>query len=89
MTTDQLIAVISTLCAVLSLGGIIVARLIKGHTNDIINELIKDYLSELKPNHGSSMRDDIIAIRNEMTEIKVDLSNLEGKFDQHIKENNS
>lgn len=88
MSTDQLIAIISALCAVLSLGGIIVARLIKGHTTEVINGLVKEYLSELKPNHGSSLRDDILAIKQDMTDIKVDLANLEGKFDQHIKENN-
>jgi len=87
MSTDQLIAIISALCAVLSLGGIIVARLIKGHTKEVIDDLIKEYLSELKPNHGSSLRDDILVIKNEITDIKVDLANLEGKFDQHVKEN--
>jgi hypothetical protein len=88
MSTDQLIAIISALCAVLSLGGIIVARLIKGHTTEVINELIREYLSELKPNHGSSLRDDVLCIKSDITDIKVDLANLEGKFDQHVKENN-
>jgi hypothetical protein len=41
--------------------------------------LIKNYLSEMKPNGGGSMRDDI-------TEIKVLLAKLEGKFEQHIEE---
>jgi prenyltransferase beta subunit len=87
MSSDQLIALISTLCAVLSLGGLIVSRLIKGHTTEIINNLVKDYLSELKPNHGSSLRDDIICIKTDLTSLKVDVATLEGKFDQHIKEN--
>jgi hypothetical protein len=87
MSSDQLIALISALCAVLSLGGVIVSRLIKGHTTEIINNLVKDYLSELKPNHGSSLRDDIICIKTDLTALKVDVATLEGKFDQHIKEN--
>jgi len=87
MSTDQLIALISALCAVLSLGGIVVARLIKGHTSEIVNTLVKDYLSELKPNHGSSLRDDVICIKKDLGELKVDLATLEGKFDQHIAEN--
>ena len=41
--------------------------------------LVKNYLSEMKPNGGSSMRDDI-------SEIKVMLAKLEGKFEQHIEE---
>ena len=87
MSTDQLIALLSTLCAFLSLGGFIVARLVKGYTAEIVSTLVKDYLSELKPNHGSSLRDDIVGIKKDVNELKVDIATLEGKFDQHIKEN--
>jgi hypothetical protein len=87
MTTDQLIALIATLCTILSLGGFVVARLVKGYTSEIVNTLVKDYLSELKPNHGSSLRDDIICIKTDLTSLKVDVATLEGKFDQHITEN--
>lgn len=41
--------------------------------------MIKNYLSEMKPNGGGSMRDDI-------SEIKVSIARLEGKFEQHIEE---
>jgi hypothetical protein len=60
---------------------------VRGYTNEIVTNLVKEYLSELKPNHGSSLRDDIIAIKGDLNEVKVDLATLEGKFDQHIKEN--
>lgn len=87
MSTDQLIAIIATLCTILSFGGFIVARLVKGYTAEIVSTLIKDYLSELKPNHGSSLRDDIVCIKTDLTSLKVNVAALEGKFDQHIKEN--
>jgi prenyltransferase beta subunit len=87
MSTDQLIALLSTLCAFLSLGGFIVARLVKGYTSEIVSTLVKDYLSELKPNHGSSLRDDVMCIKTDINSLKVDVATLEGKFDQHIKEN--
>lgn len=87
MTTDQLIALIATLCTILSLGGFVVARLVKGYTSEIVGTLIKDYLSELKPNHGSSLKDDVLCIKTDLTSLKVDVATLEGKFDQHIKEN--
>jgi hypothetical protein len=87
MSTDQLIALIATLCTILSLGGFVIARLVKGYTAEIVSTLIKDYLSELKPNHGSSLKDDILCIKKDLGEIKVDVATLEGKFDQHIKEN--
>lgn len=35
-----------------------------------IKFLVKHYLSELKPNHGSSMRDEIKEIRKEMSTVK-------------------
>lgn len=89
MSTDQLIALLSTICAFLSLGGFIVARLVKGYTSEIVSTLVKDYLSELKPNHGSSLRDDVLNIKNDLNDVKVSVAVLEGKFDQHIKENSN
>jgi len=47
---------------------------------------IKHYLAELKPNGGSSMRDAVNAIRADMTEVRVSLARLEGRFDQHVEE---
>jgi hypothetical protein len=87
MSTDQLIAIISSLCTILGFAGLIVARLVKGHTTELVDSLVKDYLSELKPNHGSSLRDAVNCIQQDLIELKVDVATLEGKFDQHIKEN--
>jgi hypothetical protein len=47
---------------------------------------IKHYLAELKPNGGSSMRDAINKISTDMTEVRVSLARLEGRFDQHVEE---
>jgi hypothetical protein len=47
---------------------------------------IKHYLAELKPNGGSSLRDAINKIGTDMTEVRVSLARLEGRFDQHIEE---
>jgi hypothetical protein len=47
---------------------------------------IKHYLAELKPNGGSSMRDSITKIANDVTEMRVSMARLEGRFDQHIDE---
>jgi hypothetical protein len=48
--------------------------------------VIKHYLSEMKPNSGSSMRDAIDDIRTNVGDIKVCVAKLEGKFEQHIEE---
>lgn len=45
---------------------------------------IKHYLVELKPNGGSSMRDAVNKIGLDITEMRVSLARLEGRFDQHV-----
>jgi hypothetical protein len=47
---------------------------------------IKHYLAELKPNGGSSMHDAISKIGLDITEVRVSLARLEGRFDQHVEE---
>jgi hypothetical protein len=47
---------------------------------------IKHYLAELKPNGGSSMRDAVNKIGVDITEMRVSLARLEGRFDQHVEE---
>ena len=47
---------------------------------------IKHYLAELKPNGGSSLHDAISRIGLDITEMRVSLARLEGRFDQHVEE---
>jgi hypothetical protein len=47
---------------------------------------IKHYLAELKPNGGSSLHDAISKIGRDITEVRVSLARLEGRFDQHVEE---
>lgn len=48
---------------------------------------IKHYLSELKPNGGSSLNDKIkLEVLPLLGEIKVELAEMRGRFDQHIDE---
>ena len=46
----------------------------------------KHYLAELKPNGGSSLHDAISRIGLDITEVRVSLARLEGRFDQHVEE---
>ena len=55
--------------------------------------IIKKYLSELKPNHGSSLRDVTDRLERMMEimlkdiqDLKVDVARLEGKVENHIEE---
>jgi hypothetical protein len=86
MTLDQTLAFFASIAAILTFVGIIVGKLVTAHTNKVVNSLVKDYLSELKPNSGSSMRDEVKTISTGLIELKVDVASLEGKFDQHIRE---
>lgn len=60
-----------------------------------IKWLVKKYLSELRPNGGSSIHDkinkEIVPIlkelRKDQISIKEELSKLEGRFEQHVDEN--
>ena len=47
---------------------------------------IKHYLAELKPNGGSSLKDAVNKIATDVTEMRVSLARLEGRFDQHVDE---
>ena len=47
---------------------------------------IKHYLAELKPNGGSSLHDAVSRIGLDVTELRVSLARLEGRFDQHVEE---
>jgi hypothetical protein len=86
MTIAELATTLAAFTAVLTFIGAVISRALKNHTSKVVSDLIKEYLSELKPNHGSSLRDEITYIRDDVIDLKVDLAKLEGKFDQHIKE---
>lgn len=49
--------------------------------------LVKHYLTELRPNGGGSIKDYVNIMRSELTDIKVSIARLEGKFEQHLKDN--
>ena len=87
MSTSDLVALLASICSILVFSATLIAKLIQNHMNKIMSALVRDYLSELKPNHGSSLKDAVNSIREDVTSVKVDLATLEGKFDQHIKEN--
>jgi len=87
VSTSDLVALLASICSILVFSATLIAKLIQNHMNKIMSALVRDYLSELKPNHGSSLKDAVNSIREDVTSVKVDLATLEGKFDQHIKEN--
>lgn len=87
MTAPEWITTAAAFTTIVAFIGTLIARIFRGHTAKVIKEITREYLSELKPNHGSSIKDAITKIGNDITDIKVNLATLEGKFTQHIDEN--
>lgn len=63
-------------------------------TGAVGNWIIKKYLAELKPNHGTSLHDKVTLevipllkeLRKAQVEIKSQVDKLEGRFEQHVEE---
>ena len=86
MTISEWATTMASLSAILAFLGAIISWIFKRYADSIVNKLVKEYLYELKPNSGSSLRDEVKAIRTDVTELKINLSGLEGRFDQHVAE---
>lgn len=87
MTIAELAGALSGFAVFIALFIAALSWVAKKYVNGLVSDLTKNYLSELKPNSGSSMRDEVKGIRQDLTDLKVDVASLEGKFDQHIREN--
>lgn len=87
MTLPELAGVLAAFSAVVTVIILIGGKVMKAQADTIVNRIVKDYLSELKPNGGSSLKDSIKRIESDVTDVKVDLSRLDGQFQQHIIEN--
>ena len=67
---------------------------ILGAVGIALRYLVKHYLSELKPNHGTSLNDKIQLevlpllrdLRDNQIKIAIKLAKLEGRFEQHVDE---
>ena len=88
MTISDWVATVASVLGIVGMVGSVVTRVVKAHLDSVVRDLVKDYLSELKPNHGSSLRDAVNGIKEDIVGLKIDMAALEGKFDQHIEENN-
>lgn len=55
-------------------------------TSWVLKSYLKNFVHELKPNGGSSMKDTVNKIHNELTELRISVARLEGQFVQHIDE---
>ena len=70
-----------TLAGFAAFGATIIAS-----TSWVLKSYLKNFVHELKPNGGSSMKDSLNRIGSDVTEMRVSLARLEGRFDQHVDE---
>lgn len=86
MTFLDWVQALAALTVVVGFTGAILGWIFKKYADSLVENLVKDYLSELKPNGGGSMRDELKDLQKEMTNIRVDLGHLQGRFAQHLAE---
>jgi len=55
-------------------------------TTWILRQWLKNYVHELKPNGGGSMKDTVNKIHSEMVDLRIAVARLEGRFTQHLDE---
>ena len=56
-------------------------------TSWILKSYLKNFVYELKPNGGGSMKDTVNKIHQEMVDLRISVARLEGRFTQHLDEN--
>jgi hypothetical protein len=70
-----------TLAGFAAFGAAIIAS-----TSWVLKSYLKNFVHELKPNGGSSMKDTVNKIHAELTELRVSVARLEGRFTQHLED---
>lgn len=55
-------------------------------TSWVLKSYLKNYVHELKPNGGGSMKDTVNLIHTELTELRISVARLEGRFTQHLED---
>lgn len=55
-------------------------------TSWILKNYLKNFVHELKPNGGSSLKDTVNQIHTELVELRVAMAKLDGRFEQHLAE---
>ena len=70
-----------TLAGFAAFGATIIAA-----TSWVLKSYLKNFVHELKPNGGSSMKDTVNKIHTEMIDLRISVARLEGRFTQHLDE---
>jgi hypothetical protein len=71
----------ATLASLSAFGAAIIAA-----TSWILKNYLKNFVHELKPNGGSSIKDTVNKIHLELTDLRISVARLEGRFSQHLED---
>lgn len=86
MTLVEWANALAALTVVVAFVGGVFGWIFKRYADSLVNKLVKEYLYELKPNGGTSLKDDVKALHKDVTNIRVELGHLQGRFAQHLAE---
>ncbi len=93
MTTIAILQVVTYIIGILVVLLGVISWVARAFLRKEIADIRKNELSELKPNGGSSIKDtinqiqkDIGWLRLDITEVKENVAELRGSFNQHVKE---
>jgi methyl-accepting chemotaxis protein len=93
MTTIDILQIVTYIIGILVVLLGVISWVARAFLRKEIADIRKNELSELKPNGGSSIKDsinqiqkDIGWLRVDITEVKENLAELRGSFNQHVKE---
>lgn len=89
MSLTDWASTVAALTVILTFIGAFGAWIFKKYADQVVNGIVKEYLSELKPNGGGSLRDDVKELRKEITAMNLNMARLEGRFAQHLAESDS
>ena len=93
MPTTEILQIVTYIVGILGVALGIIGWVARAFLRKEIADIRKNELSELKPNGGSSIKDsinqiqkDIGWLRVDITEVKENVAELRGSFNQHVKE---
>ena len=93
MSTADILQIVTYIIGILAVALGVIGWVARAFLRKEIADIRKNELAELKPNGGSSMKDslnqiqkDVGWLRVDLMEVKENVAELRGSFNQHVKE---
>ena len=86
MPTTEILQIVTYIVGILGVALGIIGWVARAFLRKEIADIRKNELSELKPNGGSSIKDTVNKIHLELTDLRISVARLEGRFSQHLED---